>query len=499
MADICADAALLPFSDGEFERVEMIHLIEHLGYLKAIHAVAECFRVLEPGGTLVVETPDCEGSFRRFLGDRSQENRAQLLSWIFGLDTPGYLHRLLLPEDLLRRTLQEAGFEEVRRGPCRTHLYAPGLRVEARRGGLPVHLLLAHLRRQVRSSGALDLTHQLQALEFETVFVDNLLALGGARDLPPDAERAAFSNILMAPQAAMIWLDLCPQHGIELPFERAHMAGLARAAVEEDLPGRLDALFDELCVKGTEADDGYLHLCDQGLSALSKAFESGVEKMRSVLKEQLPPSVPWADGAPLSAEEDLGLEDPCQPASGGERRGLRPALVEHRPDGRDLPPPVATRPFTRALLRSRVNGMHDLAVRLLVHDRQEEAMALLERAANSRIDPFYPLWNLAVAHARRGEHQRSIGRYQEALDLAAPVTRPVLLRELAVLYLHAGRPQDVVDLARQVQSDEHWATILRLARQTLDAEQPSGQPELVPLRTRPVLAGESLYHEPDTA
>ncbi|MBN1653105.1 MAG: methyltransferase domain-containing protein [Deltaproteobacteria bacterium] len=508
VADVRAEAALLPFADEQFERVEMLHVIEHLPYVEALYAVAEVYRVLQPGGCLVIETPDPEKTFDLFLKDDSKQQRSQLLSWIFGLEAPGYPHRLLYPEQLLRHTLEQAGFRDLRRYTPQTHLYAPGLRMVATRGKSSAHGILAELRHWIRQSEEIELTHQLQALEFETVFVDHVLTLSGAGEAPSDPLRAALCNILMAPPAAKAWLALCERHGLELACDRHRLAKVAEAAVSERLELRMEALFEQLCEQGSSADDGYDYLCEKGLAALRSAYEGPIDNAREQLRALLPP--PTGGSAP---------EEQRQPLSDGSkaRRNKRRMIL------------------TRNAFKERVTRMHNRAVRYLCHGHVQTGIALLERAARARIDPFYSLWNLAVAYAAIEDFDRSIEIYQKALGLAASVTEPVLARELAVCYLHAGRPNDALSLVRErrqqmdretpviaaqpvkqpasersarshrgdapttVSVRQCWDSLEYIARQMISPNEKGFLPRLPALRVRPVLAGESLYHEPDPA
>ncbi len=56
-ADALADinGGRLPFRDGVFDRVELIHVIEHVE--NVVQTIEELHRVLKPGGVLHMETP----------------------------------------------------------------------------------------------------------------------------------------------------------------------------------------------------------------------------------------------------------------------------------------------------------------------------------------------------------------------------------------------------------------------------------------------------------
>jgi len=56
MRCVCASATSLPFADGEFDGVVMIHVLEHLTAEEAGTAVAEAARVLRPEGKIFVRS-----------------------------------------------------------------------------------------------------------------------------------------------------------------------------------------------------------------------------------------------------------------------------------------------------------------------------------------------------------------------------------------------------------------------------------------------------------
>jgi predicted SAM-dependent methyltransferase len=53
---VCADAGKLPFSEDRFDAICSEHVFEHFAMPERV--LAECFRVLKPGGSLVVSGPN---------------------------------------------------------------------------------------------------------------------------------------------------------------------------------------------------------------------------------------------------------------------------------------------------------------------------------------------------------------------------------------------------------------------------------------------------------
>lgn len=57
-ADVKADICDLPFEDESVDEIVAYQVIEHIPYQKSEQMFKEMYRVLEPGGTVTLETPD---------------------------------------------------------------------------------------------------------------------------------------------------------------------------------------------------------------------------------------------------------------------------------------------------------------------------------------------------------------------------------------------------------------------------------------------------------
>jgi SAM-dependent methyltransferase len=91
--DVCADVQALPFRDGAFDAIKATELLEHVPDVG--RALAECRRVLRPGGYLVITVPFLE----RLHGDPGDYARYTRSMW----------ERLLAEVDLKPVTIAEQG------------------------------------------------------------------------------------------------------------------------------------------------------------------------------------------------------------------------------------------------------------------------------------------------------------------------------------------------------------------------------------------------------
>lgn len=117
----------LPFADGTFVRVYSEHMIEHIPFAAARAMLAECRRVMKPGGAIRIATPDLAQVCR--MHDRSRDPLvAEYLEWSrprYAVDGPGtdaahvinslfyhHGHRFLYDAGTLSAVLEDAGFAD---------------------------------------------------------------------------------------------------------------------------------------------------------------------------------------------------------------------------------------------------------------------------------------------------------------------------------------------------------------------------------------------------
>lgn len=78
-ADVQADICELPFENGSVEEIVAFQVVEHIPYWRSEKMFSEMYRVLQPGGTALIETPDVDVICRKILEEGIQDK------WMFSL------------------------------------------------------------------------------------------------------------------------------------------------------------------------------------------------------------------------------------------------------------------------------------------------------------------------------------------------------------------------------------------------------------------------------
>ncbi len=119
-----------PFDDDTFDYVHSEHLIEHLTWHEGLFMLRECHRVLRPGGTIRIATPDLEVLIGLYTNQSDPLNK-KYIKWItdasmYGIDTykatfvinnafRNWGHQFLYDGELLEMALRSSGYTNIRR------------------------------------------------------------------------------------------------------------------------------------------------------------------------------------------------------------------------------------------------------------------------------------------------------------------------------------------------------------------------------------------------
>lgn len=110
-ADIKAEMWDIPLESGTVAAVRSVHSLEHVSKHEVMPALREWFRLLQSGGTVLVEVPDLAWCVTKWVENPTDGFE---LDRIFGLQThAGEMHRIGFTHDSLGRYLWSAGFIDV--------------------------------------------------------------------------------------------------------------------------------------------------------------------------------------------------------------------------------------------------------------------------------------------------------------------------------------------------------------------------------------------------
>jgi predicted SAM-dependent methyltransferase len=127
--DYVAHIGKLPCPTDSVDRIETYHVIEHIPHPEAPDTLREWYRVLMPGGTLIIECPEMDEAVRRYLaGDE------RMLATLYGWQRyPGDTHFYGYNVTRLAALLREVGFATIAEAPPQDYHaeLEPCMRLEA--------------------------------------------------------------------------------------------------------------------------------------------------------------------------------------------------------------------------------------------------------------------------------------------------------------------------------------------------------------------------------
>lgn len=118
-----------PFQDGTFDYVYSEHMIEHIPWNEGLFMLQECRRVLKPGATIRVATPDLKVLLDLYAGT-DEPMKERYVKWVtdrflegVNVYRPAFVinnafenwgHQFLYDAELMTMALRDAGFDDIR-------------------------------------------------------------------------------------------------------------------------------------------------------------------------------------------------------------------------------------------------------------------------------------------------------------------------------------------------------------------------------------------------
>ena len=183
VADRLMSAFNLEFDDNTCDEIKAIQVIEHLSFFETIYALSEFFRVLEPNGKLILETPDLEKACQHYL-KANGEQKKEILGWLYGIPHKGLQHKLCFPPFLLIELLENTGFDNIITSSFYNDESIPSVRFKCFKSGnsdiFEVFQVISKLRKELLLSDQIDFADSFLIKEQEdlvTFIASKLLEL----------------------------------------------------------------------------------------------------------------------------------------------------------------------------------------------------------------------------------------------------------------------------------------------------------------------------------
>lgn len=130
--DVVSDGRKLPFDPDAADEIHAIHFVEHIPRLDVDNMLADWYRVLKPGGKVVIEVP-CLDKIAQMIVEGEKNIRMTTMG-LFGDPRdpkPGMMHAWAYSKKELAGMLEQAGFKEVTEGTPAFHVPRRDMRIEA--------------------------------------------------------------------------------------------------------------------------------------------------------------------------------------------------------------------------------------------------------------------------------------------------------------------------------------------------------------------------------
>ncbi len=293
IADKKMSALNLEFNDNFFEEIKAIHVIEHLGFFESIYALSEFFRVLEPNGFLNIETPDINRAFQHYL-DSDDEQKNEVLGWIFGIPHAGLQHKFCFPLPLLKDLLKKIGFRHITTEKFYNNESIPTLRIECKKLRADIFLelfqIITHIRKKMITESYVDFENSFLTKEQEDLLNLFLIKM---MDFTKNKDKAKIIEVLKktlisSPQLVKFFLYEFKNKKILFNFELEHITEITDDLISINFPNILfNSIKKSPTIPGTQRI-AFSAIESFGSKLINKLIlnKNNKEKLINILKEQ---------------------------------------------------------------------------------------------------------------------------------------------------------------------------------------------------------------------
>ncbi len=293
IADKKMSALNLEFDDNFFEEIKAIHVIEHLGFFESIYALSEFFRVLKLNGFLNIETPDINRAFQHYL-DSDDEQKNEVLGWIFGIPHAGLQHKFCFPLPLLIELLKKIGFENIIIKKFYNNESIPTLRIKCRKletnNFLKLFQIMTHIRKKMITENYVNFDNTFLTKEQEELLS---LFLVKMMDFEKNKDKAIIIEILKktlisSPQLVKFFLYEFKNKKILSNFALEHITEITEDLININFPNILfNSIKKSPTIPGTQRI-AFSAIESFGSELINKLIlvKNNKEKSINILKEQ---------------------------------------------------------------------------------------------------------------------------------------------------------------------------------------------------------------------
>lgn len=287
VADKIMSADDLELDDNTVDEILLSQVIEHLGSVQSRYAISECFRVLRPGGKLIIETPDIKTAFKRYLkGNR--EVRKNILPWVYGVDMPGMLHRFCFPDDLLEEILSNCGFIEIKKVFFSYDKDEPILQIIGKKTNDYRSLqFISKFRKKLIRENLVDYNDQIPSFEKEELikFFLEKLSIWIHKKNKKIIDAIAIEGSLYSPKMTYAFFEEMIKQSICSRRDLQNHCKIVKKLIELRFS---DILLEKLTqINGYvgEQEKLYSHVLDFGKRQVGKLLNGAIEEQKKVIGE----------------------------------------------------------------------------------------------------------------------------------------------------------------------------------------------------------------------